>query len=1208
LPLYWTGAMTDSASTLADKIRTATGVVAALIALLAGLGQLADKLPQALKKFHGTSPETWWGLLAFLLGLGIWLLIAGVSKRSRLLKPEALSLNPNDQKHLRGRDFDIDALCGLCEQNPLIFLEGESGVGKTALIRAGLMPTFTERGSICPLYLSGWSGDWDKGPANTLADSLWRSLSTEDRKVLDLVEPITPDTTGEVLHQFKQKLGRTPLLIFDQFDDYQTLYHSKFLQIHSTWLSARQLAAINPFWKEVQEFLSGSVIHCLFATRSDSAGGLESVRFVESRTYRLDRLQSIYVLPLLEELTRPSSDANPVISNPDKGWNRLKQRLARDLTVEGVVLPVQMKITFQGLANLGALTIHEYEGGGGLRGIEAAHIEENIGRAARQSGLSKQQVRRLIVGLVDVERAKTIPRTLPSFRQMLANDMAVVPPDLTKRLEVALEVLQQREIVRKRTDPLTSEGVWLLDHDFLCRGVAAADRRANRWNSLVEERSRQYADAGPSAWQKWRALLRPQHQVVLLYQRWFGSFRYGKSRSFATLSLLTFLPYLLAMCLAVLGIRSERAFRAREDAAAILASIGQSQFSPTPSEIASLYKLSASPTSVRRSFLAQTVSNADTAERVYRRLDMVMNAAIGLDPGGAQRKYLMEKVLRPTLKTRRSPQVIILSIGFWCRLAESDHGFARLALERFPEIAYWDLRETNRVSGPPANLQYLAHKLDTPAIDKAAVSLVRVMQRDPINGLSGLPWLLGAFAGKLDKEGARKVAALLIPVMERPSRRWDLRYAAETMAALQGKVRPFDMDRTAQLLVAAMGRTESSLDLGLLAEDLGSIRGNIDASLFQQAAARLMAAMGNTSDPFALDQLADGLRAIGTRLDAASSRRAAMVLTGAIRKMTFPQAVYAPPLFQALGAVVGKLGDSYRRRAVHLLLARTQQVWGYYGGAGPDDWGLEEFVGALDGTNQGRFAGLLLHAMEEPSSGQAIGLLARVLGDMAKEGKLDAARSHKAAALLAADIQWTSDHYVMSLEGERSGAVAGKRNAPAREAAAVALAAIQRGVDVQELPSMAEGLRALAGKTVATYSHRSIPLLIRAIEKTSSPYYLRPLTTALDALADKPNAADLQNLADLLIARMNKPYEYGVSISLDMDFLAEALEPLTKWMREKQLVELLRSPLCVGALRSSVLGALERRTGHHFHNNPWEFVGWAHAARLDREFGLQAAQ
>ncbi|NNJ84552.1 MAG: hypothetical protein HKP13_06405, partial [Gammaproteobacteria bacterium] len=74
-----------------------------------------------------------------MLLVGLSLLWHGLSRKSWLLRPEALRLDPDNPEHLRGREEDVKRLFYAVSTLPLVFLEGESGAGKSALIRAGLI-------------------------------------------------------------------------------------------------------------------------------------------------------------------------------------------------------------------------------------------------------------------------------------------------------------------------------------------------------------------------------------------------------------------------------------------------------------------------------------------------------------------------------------------------------------------------------------------------------------------------------------------------------------------------------------------------------------------------------------------------------------------------------------------------------------------------------------------------------------------------------------------------------------------------------------------------------------------------------------------------------------------------------------------------------------------------------------------------------------
>ena len=106
-----------------------------------------------------------------------------------------------------------------------------------------------------------------------------------------------------------------------------------------------------------------------------------------------------FLPPLLGELTNNAADGGPVVYAPERGWERLKTRLVRDLSQDKGVLPVQMKITLQGLASLIPLTVRAYERAGVLHGLAAVHINQRVKHTASSVGLEEIQVRALLRAL-----------------------------------------------------------------------------------------------------------------------------------------------------------------------------------------------------------------------------------------------------------------------------------------------------------------------------------------------------------------------------------------------------------------------------------------------------------------------------------------------------------------------------------------------------------------------------------------------------------------------------------------------------------------------------------------------------------------------------------------------------------------------------------------------------------------------------------------
>jgi hypothetical protein len=257
------------------------------------------------------------GNRAVLLLIGAWQLVVWRQKRSELLRPEALRLERNNPEHLVGREDDIAALEQKCRGHGLVFLEGESGSGKSALVQAGLLPRLRADGRLLPLAVSIWGTDWERGPQRELADELWARLDTDQHEKLKLASPPEPDALAQALGAMRGTLGLTPLVVFDQFDDYQARHRGKFLPGKSrSWLTARRLKETNAFWRAVAVLCEQQSVHALIVTRSDTAADLESVGFHEPETHRLDRLQTAYVAPLLAELagtgdSRPGARLGP---------------------------------------------------------------------------------------------------------------------------------------------------------------------------------------------------------------------------------------------------------------------------------------------------------------------------------------------------------------------------------------------------------------------------------------------------------------------------------------------------------------------------------------------------------------------------------------------------------------------------------------------------------------------------------------------------------------------------------------------------------------------------------------------------------------------------------------------------------------------------------------------------------------------------------
>ncbi|CAN5460368.1 hypothetical protein BH10BAC2_BH10BAC2_25860 [soil metagenome] len=136
--------------------------------------------------------------------------------------PGLQSFEEKNESQFGGRDVEVNELFLLSKRNSPTIIFGKSGIGKTSLLKAGLMPLL-QRSSFYPVY---FRIDYAaiKSPLSQLKDFIVEKFKMTDPTVTE----IGTRTLWEYFHDIKLSGGSLmPVLILDQFEETFTIGKDK---------------------------------------------------------------------------------------------------------------------------------------------------------------------------------------------------------------------------------------------------------------------------------------------------------------------------------------------------------------------------------------------------------------------------------------------------------------------------------------------------------------------------------------------------------------------------------------------------------------------------------------------------------------------------------------------------------------------------------------------------------------------------------------------------------------------------------------------------------------------------------------------------------------------------------------------------------------------------------------------------------------------
>ncbi len=140
------------------------------------------------------------------------------------------SFTEETRQYFFGRDQEVAELARRVQRKLLTVLFGQSGLGKTSILRAGLVPRLRGQG-YCPVYVRIDYGRGSPEPAEQIKQAI-RLNARRSGEWTQAGVAVEGESLWEFLHHrddvLRDESGRTliPLLIFDQFEEIFTLAQS----------------------------------------------------------------------------------------------------------------------------------------------------------------------------------------------------------------------------------------------------------------------------------------------------------------------------------------------------------------------------------------------------------------------------------------------------------------------------------------------------------------------------------------------------------------------------------------------------------------------------------------------------------------------------------------------------------------------------------------------------------------------------------------------------------------------------------------------------------------------------------------------------------------------------------------------------------------------------------------------------------------------
>ncbi|MEW6208145.1 MAG: protein kinase [Acidobacteriota bacterium] len=307
-----------------------------------------------------------------------------------------LPFQETDRNRFYGREVETMELFDAIAHKDFQFgvLYGESGCGKTSIVRAGLAPRLWEEG-YTPVYCRSY-----RDPIAAIRDECRR---------LSHVEMAEGETITEYLRRVADEMDSTIVVICDQFEEFFISFRVKREREPFTTLVADCLSTDAPV-----KFLLSMRSDFLYLINSEFRGKVAEP-LASSRLYHLENFDQEQAEMIIERSVRQAG----LPFEPGLG-----RQVSRDLAVEGIVHPSELQIVGEQLQRKRISTLEEYRRAGGKEPLVHGFLEDVIQASGDQEGarllmrsLISDENTRLTLPLAEI--ARRVQRSLSAVENML---------------------------------------------------------------------------------------------------------------------------------------------------------------------------------------------------------------------------------------------------------------------------------------------------------------------------------------------------------------------------------------------------------------------------------------------------------------------------------------------------------------------------------------------------------------------------------------------------------------------------------------------------------------------------------------------------------------------------------------------------------------------------------------------------------------------